>query len=572
LQLRNWEKLEIEQINEPTSPELAIGPATVSHDEGNVNTTTFVYTVTRTGDLSQASAVDWSVTGSGANAADFGGVLPSGTATFLANQATATITILVQGDQQIEPDEQFTVTLTNPTNATLTQATALGVIINDDQPPPPPPELAIGPATVAHEEGNVNTTAFVYTVTRTGDLSQASAVDWAVTGSGANAANAADFGGVLPSGTATFLANQATATITILVQGDQQIEFDEQFTVTLANPVNGTITQASAVGVIVNDDLPPPPPPELAIGPATVSHEEGNVNTTALVYTVTRTGDLSQASVVDWAVTGSGTNAANAADFGGVLPFGIATFLANQATATITILVQGDQQIEPDEQFTVTLANPTNATLTQATALGVIINDDQPQSLPTLSIADAQVTEGGTLSFSVTSTLADQNSPISATYTITFPDGATAADLPPNTPLTGQVLIPAGRTSATIQVPTADDQLFEGNETFTVTLSGLSPNVLAGDLQAIGTILDNEAFQFECGYTWGDPHYVTADGLKYDMQGCGEFIFVETSNANDPNPVMVQTRTALYAPNVSVNTHGRGHVGRWSSGHDQHAG
>ena len=59
---------------------------------------------------------------------------------------------------------------------------------------------------------------------------------------------------------------------------------------------------------------------------------------------------------------------------------------------------------------------------------------------------------------------------------------------------------------------------------------------------------------FECGYSWGDPHYVTADGLKYDMQGCGEFVLVETVDENDPDPVMVQTRTERVGGNLSINT------------------
>ncbi|MCA9249009.1 MAG: cadherin-like domain-containing protein, partial [Planctomycetales bacterium] len=44
-------------------------------------------------------------------------------------------------------------------------------------------------------EGASGTTDFTFTVTRTGDVSGAASVDYAVTGSGANPANAADFGG-----------------------------------------------------------------------------------------------------------------------------------------------------------------------------------------------------------------------------------------------------------------------------------------------------------------------------------------------------------------------------------------
>ena len=57
---------------------------------------------------------------------------------------------------------------------------------------------------------------------------------------------------------------------------------------------------------------------------------------------------------------------------------------------------------------------------------------------PTLSIADAQMIEGSTLTFTVSVDKADHpNAQITATYTITFPDGAGLDDLLPNTPLTG---------------------------------------------------------------------------------------------------------------------------------------
>jgi len=56
---------------------------------------------------------------------------------------------------------------------------------------------------------------------------------------------------------------------------------------------------------------------------------------------------------------------------------------------------------------------------------------------PTLSIADAQVIEGSTLTFTVSVDKADPSAQITATYTITFPDGASLDDLSPGTPLTG---------------------------------------------------------------------------------------------------------------------------------------
>ena len=57
--------------------------------------------------------------------------------------------------------------------------------------------IAAGQAEKA--EGDANTTPFTFTITRSGDTTIASEVNYAVAGSGANGADAADFGGLLPA-------------------------------------------------------------------------------------------------------------------------------------------------------------------------------------------------------------------------------------------------------------------------------------------------------------------------------------------------------------------------------------
>lgn len=94
--------------------------------------------MTRSGYLSQASSANWAVAGSGTNtaaASDFvGGVLPAGTVSFAAGETSKTITVLVAGDSTVEPDEGFTVSLSNPSAGTaIGTATATGTILDDDQ-------------------------------------------------------------------------------------------------------------------------------------------------------------------------------------------------------------------------------------------------------------------------------------------------------------------------------------------------------------------------------------------------------------------------------------------------------
>jgi len=104
------------------------------------------------------------------------------------------------------------------------------------------------------------TTAFTFTVTRSGDLSGAAGVDWVVSGgraAGTVAANGADFaGGQLPAGRVNFAPSQAIAPVTVRVAGDSLAELNERFTVTLSNAQAGVaIGTAAAVGAILNDDF-----------------------------------------------------------------------------------------------------------------------------------------------------------------------------------------------------------------------------------------------------------------------------------------------------------------------------
>ena len=132
-----------------------------------------------------------------------------------------------------------------PAGATITPGDANTVT--------PPPELSIAADQPALAEGNAGATSFTFTVTRSGATTGSTTVDWSVS---STQANAADFvGGSLPFGTVTFNSGDTTATITVQVQGDLNVEADELFTVTLANASGGaTIDVASADSTIQNDD------------------------------------------------------------------------------------------------------------------------------------------------------------------------------------------------------------------------------------------------------------------------------------------------------------------------------
>ncbi|MDM0110319.1 malectin domain-containing carbohydrate-binding protein, partial [Variovorax sp. J22R24] len=133
-----------------------------------------------------------------------------------------------------------------------------------------------------------------------------------------------------------------------------------------------------------------PPSPTLALSAANASQNEGNSGSTAFTFTVTRTGSTTGASTISYAVSASGANPATAGDFtGGAFPTGTVSFAAGETGKTITVNVAGDSTVEPGENFTVTLSNPSSGTtIGTATATGTIVNDDAAAG-PSLSIAAA---------------------------------------------------------------------------------------------------------------------------------------------------------------------------------------
>ena len=129
----------------------------------------------------------------------------------------------------------------------------------------------------------------------------------------------------------------------------------------------------AGVGGAVTLTPPPAPSPTLSLSSAVI-FPEGNSGTTALVWTLTLNRDGSTASYpYSWAVTGSGANPADGADFGGTYPSGSGAFAPGETSKTITVLVTGDTAVEPDETFTLTV---TGTGLNTVTSIGTISNDD----------------------------------------------------------------------------------------------------------------------------------------------------------------------------------------------------
>jgi outer membrane biosynthesis protein TonB len=118
-------------------PSFAIDSVTQNEGAPGIPTS-FVFTVTKTGITTLTTSVEFMTQDGTATLADNDYEFSSGTLTFASDQPTATLTVIVNGDATAEPDETFTVRLSNPVNATVSNAIGTGTITNDDAQPATP--------------------------------------------------------------------------------------------------------------------------------------------------------------------------------------------------------------------------------------------------------------------------------------------------------------------------------------------------------------------------------------------------------------------------------------------------
>jgi len=357
----------------------------------------------------------------------------------------------------VEPDQTFTVNLSSPTNATISDAQGAGTIVNDDS-------AALGINDVSVTEGNSGTTTATFTVTLSPTSTQTVTVAYATADGTATAGS--DY--LANSGTLTFAPGVGTQSISVTVNGDVTVEPDEMFVVNLSGATGATISDAQGTGTITND--------EAALGP-TVTASPTTVNPGDVITVAVANGP---GNPMDWVTIGLATSP----DAGWVAW----KYLNNTMVAPVTGLTSA----------TVTFTAPTtpgtynvrffanNIYQKLATSGNVIV-----QATPTLTINNASVTEGssGTTTATFTVTL----SPTSAqTVTVAYATAnGTATAGSDYVAKTGTLTFAPGVSTQAIAVTVNGDTTPEATETFVVNLSSPS-NAVLGVAQGAGSIVNDD--------------------------------------------------------------------------------
>ncbi|RLJ21373.1 hypothetical protein DJ030_04440 [bacterium endosymbiont of Escarpia laminata] len=468
--------IDITDNEPPPSPgTLELSTATESVAENAAGGLTL--TVSRTGGSDGTVTVNYA-TADGTAAAPGDYTAASGTLTFLDGELSQTIPLTLTNDTTWEPDEDFTVTLSNVVDATLGAQTSTTVTITDDQVRSPG-TLALSTATESVVENAAG--GITLTVSRTGGSDGPVSVDYAT--ADGSALQPGDY--TQATGTLTFLDGELSQTIPLTLTNDTTWEPSEDFTVTLSNPVAASLgTQTSTTVTITDDD--PRSAGTLALSTATETVAENAAG--GITLTVSRTGGTDGPVSVDYA-TANGT-AASPGDYTAVS--GTLTFLDGETSQTIPLTLTNDTTWEPSEDFTVTLSNPVAASLGTQTSTTVTITDDDPRSAGTLALSTATETVAENAAGGITLTVSrtgGTDGPVSVDYATANGTAASPGDY---TAVSGTLTFLDGETSQTIPLTLTNDTTWEPSEDFTVTLSNPVAASLGTQTSTTVTITDDD--------------------------------------------------------------------------------
>ena len=463
-------------------PSVTIGDATVTEGDSGDTPANFNVQLSTPSGKSVVVRYD-TVNGSATSPSDFDG--GSGQITIAPGQAGGTITVNVNGDEAVEPNEQFTVVLTSADNATVPGGSqGVGTINNDDSAPT---VSSVGDASVT--EGNSGEVDADFVVTLSKAAPGPVAIRYSTTAS--SATSPSDYDGVT-NGTLNIPAGQSSGTITIKVNGDTVPEGTgnpraETFFVDLLSATGATLgSDTRGTGTIVDDDTPPT---VTSISDPTVT--EGNAGTVDANFVVTLSGNAPSPVAIRYS-TLDGT-AKSPDDYDGVTNQTL-NIAAGANQGTITIEVKGDTIPEgTNENFFVDLLSATGATLGSDTRGTATITDDDAQR--SLTVTGAEVTEGdgGTVNLDFKVKLSGTTAQ-RVEVTATTADGSAVA--PADYQAKTQVLVwapntPADELEKTFRVLVNGDTLDEPSEGLTVTLSA-PQNATIAVPAAAGTIRDND--------------------------------------------------------------------------------
>jgi probable HAF family extracellular repeat protein len=448
-------------------PIVVVRDASVNEGTGGTTNLTFIFTRSSGEGV---SIVEYGTSnGTAVAGADFVAVPPT-QVSFSSGVRTQIVSVTIQNDALLEPDEFFYLQVTPVQNASIARPRPAGRIVDNDIP-----GFSITDST--GPEG-VGTNAFLFIISLPIALTNAASVEYSTEDGTALAGE--DYEEVLPL-RLTFNPGQKERVIGIRVFGDTQVESNKVFYVNLSNPSNAVLSDARGVGTILNDDSPPVM--SVSMGDATVT--EGDAGTTSAVFRVSLNLVPTQNVSIVYA-TSNGTAVAGT-DYIAV-PNTPLAFTPGQTSKTVSVSVLGETLFEPNEVFYVNILSASNALIARNRGTGTILNND-PLPPPQAFVGDTSVRkpEAGTTGAAFRIWLST-NSASTITLRYSTSNGTAVAGVDYVVVPSSLMVFTPGVTAQTVSVTVNGNTNDSGNLTFFLNLASPS-NAVITDGQGVGTIL-----------------------------------------------------------------------------------
>ena len=397
----------------------------------------------------------------------------AGTLTLGIGEMSKTFSVPIADDQAFEGDESLNLTLTQATNLNSSDPSlqpnigpnspAPLTIVDDDVPTFHFSSLPYS----ANETAGTKT----ITVTRSGATYVDTTVDYATSDGTAHAGSPAVLDGsadyVAASGSLHFAPGETVKTFPVSIINDSANEGNETLNLHLSR--NGGPDLDTAVMSIVDNDNPDP---SIQFDTASYSVNEAATMATVTV-TLSRASDgpvsVDYATADDSATAGLSSTTDGSADYTNT--HDTLDFLAGETSHTIDIPLNPDAVIEGDEDFTISLSNPSGAVVGDPDTATVNIADDDTAGTLNFSALRYDVNEKDGHATVLVKRTGGSGGQVSVDYTAL--DGTATA--PGDYAAThGTLVFADGETEKSFSVPVTWDGLSEGDETLSLELSNFA--------------------------------------------------------------------------------------------------
>ena len=419
----------------------------------------------------------------------------AGTLSFAPGEVVKTVTVDLINDTDSEPDEFFTLVLSNPGNATLAESTGRAQIGASDAAPAGSPYVFVRP--VAADESMAAQQVVV-------QLSAPSTNEVRINFDMANATG--NYHSSVPdfqrhNGTLIFAPGETTKVVQLPLINNTTAEARELVWFELDTPVNAVVPQR-LWPIWLHDNDAVAGTPVASVSDAVVDERAGYATFfVALDRPSTSLVSVAYASVDETAVAGADYRAA----------VGTLQFAPGETVQAVQVDIVDDIVAEPDEFFRLQLGATSGATLGDAVGGGTIgRNDTALVSRPMIDATPLTIGEADTAASFVVQLSAPSMNEVRVNFDFANGTANYHSSLPDFQRINGTLVFAPGETTKVLVAALTDDTSAEGLETFSLNLSTPVNATIAQSQVSVTLVDDDSGAKVFSGGIGNDQYSVTS--------------------------------------------------------------